>query len=213
MTIYFSDWLKDAMDEHRYTGIQLAQELSEKGLNYSPQYISNLRRGRLNLHKATEIANAMGWEPPMSEMTGYSNATVTVTTLQPCAGINIPDHTNEVLDTVKVSREWITRTYPTVKNLNNLAIFSCKGDSMEPTFTQEDTLLANRGYRQFEEDGVYIFTYHDQLLVKRIQNLPGKGYYVISDNTAYQPYTIELQDLEHVVVHAKLIGKFSFNKI
>lgn len=209
----YSEWLNDMLAEHRLSGKDLSDAMVAKGFKFSPQYVSKLRTSRLNLRKATEIANAMGWEPPMSELTGYSSTTVTVTTLQPSAGINIPDHTNEVLDTVKVSREWITRTYPTVKNLSNLAIFSCKGDSMEPTFTQEDTLLATRGYQQFEEDGIYIFTYHGQLLVKRIQNLPGKGYYVISDNPAYQPYTIELQDLEHVVVHAKLIGRFSFNKI
>lgn len=209
----YSEWLSNMMAEHRLSGKEFSEIMVAKGFRFSPQYVSKLRAGGLKLGKATEIANAMGWEPPRSELAGYSSATVTITTLQPSAGLNLPDHTNEVLDTVKVSREWITRTHPTVKNLNNLAIFSCRGDSMEPTFTQEDTLLANRGYRQFEEDGVYIFTYHDQLLVKRIQNLPGKGYCVISDNTAYQPYVIELQDLEHVVVHAKLIGRFSFNKI
>lgn len=209
----YSEWLNNMIAEHRLSGKEMSDIMIAKGFRFSPQYVSKLRSGGLRLGKATEIANAMGWGAPSIESSQTSSTTVTITTLQPIAGPSIPYHTNEVLDTVKVSRDWITSTYATIRNLNNLALFSCRGDSMEPTFTQEDTLLVSRGYQQFEEDGIYIFTYHDQLLVKRIQNLPGKGYYVISDNPAYQAYLIDHKNLEHVTIHAKLIGKFSFNRV
>lgn len=209
-TNIYSEWLQNMMHEHKINGVELADTLTERGVRSSKQYISNLRRGPMSHKKALEIAKAMGWTLPGEDK---EETSITITTLQPAAGHNVADHHNEVLSKVNVSREWLKKTYPKISNLNKLAIFSCKGDSMEPTFSQEDTLLASTGYTEFQEEGVYVFTYYDQLLVKRIQALPGKGYFVISDNTTYPPYVIEYEDLEHVTVHAKLVGKFSFSKV
>lgn len=225
----YSEWLKEMMHLHRLNGVELSAELKGKGVGMSQQYISNLRRGPMSENKARDIALAMNWPLPSldnqlstrdnvavcgtEEVKPHQSRTITLTTLQPSAGNLTHNHENEVLDTVKVSTEWLWKTYPGINNLSNLALFSCKGDSMCPTFSQEDTLLANRGYNEFQEDGIYIFTFHDQLLVKRIQPLPGKGYQVLSDNPLYPPYLITPSDQPFVTVHAKLVGKFSFSMI
>ena len=85
---------------------------------------------------------------------------------------------------------------------------------MEPTFDQEDTILVDRSTSTFEVDGVYVFTYHDSLMIKRIQRRPGRGYVVISDNKdLYDAYDLPNEDLENVRVHGRVVGKFGFVKI
>ena len=68
--------------------------------------------------------------------------------------------------------------------LGHLAASKIRGDSMEPTIFNGDTVICdNCG---FLEDGIYAVIYQGKGFVKRLQALP-EGVKIMSDNPAYEP--------------------------
>ena len=66
----------------------------------------------------------------------------------------------------------------------HLAAVKVRGDSMEPTLSNGDTIICDDlGY---DEDGIYIIHYKGKGFVKRLQQLVD-GVKIISDNPAYEP--------------------------
>lgn len=219
-----SEWIKEQMFNHRVRGVEVADKMTEAGKPTTPSYVSNVRRVGMSLQKANEIADVMGWEPPMKvmlkeEVNKHPDLTdtethIVISSLTPRAGCNEANNDYEILDKIQVSKYWLHATYPHINNLHTLALCSIKGDSMEPTFNEDDTILVDRSTLSFDSDGVYVFTYHDTLLIKRIQRRPGHGYMVISDNRdLYETYLISNEDLANVSVHGRVIGKFGFDRI
>ena len=218
-----SKWLKEKMHTHRVRGVDLVEKLNEAGITASPAYVSNLRRFGMSIKRAGEIAKVMDWEAPSiflsedsSSSTPTENSTthITISSLTPRAGVDVSANDSEVIDLVRVSRAWLRGQFPNLTNLQSLALCNIVGDSMEPTFDGDDTILVDCSTKQFDFDGVYVFTYYDTLLIKRIQRRPGVGYMVISDNRdLYEPYKINLEDLANVTVHGRVIGKFGFDRM
>ena len=70
------------------------------------------------------------------------------------------------------------------KFFGRLAASKIRGDSMEPTIFNGDTVICdNLG---FQEDGIYAIIYQGKGFVKRLQTVSG-GMKIISDNPAYEP--------------------------
>lgn len=89
-----------------------------------------------------------------------------------------------------VSDEWINKNVPNCTAINNLAIVTGFGDSMKPIYNPGDPLLVDRGVKQVDFDGVYFFRIGEEGFIKRLQRIPGRGIVAISENKAYQDWTI-----------------------
>lgn len=99
-------------------------------------------------------------------------------------------------------RKWLKRRG---FNENDLAIFWGTGDSMEPTISNNDTLVVHLGRTRPVDGHIYVVRNFDQFLVKRLQVLPG-ALLLLCDNKRYQPIELtndELHTFELVgqVVH------------
>lgn len=66
------------------------------------------------------------------------------------------------------------------------AALSVRGDSMEPTLADGDTILVDLSQRD-GADGIFCLRVGDTLLVKRVQHRLDGSLSVISDNPAYSP--------------------------
>jgi len=75
----------------------------------------------------------------------------------------------------------------------DLAIVWSKGDSMEPTISNNDTLVVHLGRTRPVDGHIYVVRNDDQLWVKRLQVLPG-SWLLLSDNKHYQPIEIPKDD-------------------
>ncbi len=85
---------------------------------------------------------------------------------------------------------------------------------MEPAIRDSDTLVADTTHNSFDSDDVYVFTYDDELYIKRIQRIPGEGVMMTSDNKElYAPIALGKEQLKNVTVHAKVVGKWGFQHI
>ncbi|MFQ5533440.1 MAG: XRE family transcriptional regulator [Sphingomonadales bacterium] len=83
-------------------------------------------------------------------------------------------------------------------NAKELAILKAKGDSMEPTVHDGNLLLIDQSDRGLR-DGIYAFVEGDVAYVKRIRRTHD-GVRIISDNSAYPPWTFPNERLDELQV-------------
>ena len=86
----------------------------------------------------------------------------------------------------------------------DLAIVWAKGDSMEPTINNNDTLVVHLG-RTVPQDGhIYIFRSAEELFVKRYQSTLG-AWRLISDNQIYQALEIKKEEQHQFQVIGQVV--------
>ena len=102
---------------------------------------------------------------------------------------------------VPFRRDWLS--IAAGRNWGMLAVIAVKGDSMEGVLNDGDTLLINLA-ETTPRDGLYVLRINDNLLVKRVQLMPGGRVNVISANEAYPSFEVDLQQADNGV---QIIGK------
>lgn len=87
-------------------------------------------------------------------------------------------------------------------SLNDLAVLTVDGDSMEPTLRQGDSVLVDMGQRRPQQkDGIYVIRTDGGLQVKRVAANPVTGRItVISDNKDLYPNFADLRPDEISVI-------------
>lgn len=90
-------------------------------------------------------------------------------------------------------------------NENELALVFAKGDSMEPTISDNETVLIDTSVKDLSDGQIYVIRNDDHLLVKRIQKLWNDGVKLLSDNKEYPPQEISSTDLERLEVIGKVV--------
>lgn len=91
-------------------------------------------------------------------------------------------------------------------NPRDLSVITVKGDSMADILHDGDKLLINHAKNQ-PATGLYVLRIGDELIVKRTQLLPDDKLSVKSENKAYDPFTINLKDLENKI---EIIGRIEW---
>lgn len=84
-----------------------------------------------------------------------------------------------------------------------LSIINVEGDSMEPTIGNGDLLFVDTTKSAYQGDGVYVFSYGENLYVKRLQ-FAGDTLLVISDNPLYKEWTITAENEHKFQIHGKV---------
>lgn len=92
---------------------------------------------------------------------------------------------------IYLNEAWLRETYRV--NPANLVVLPSAGESMEPTIKAAELLLVDRSATG-PGDGIYVLRLDGHLLVKRLQCLPGGLIRVSSDNHAYEPFTVRLDE-------------------
>lgn len=124
-----------------------------------------------------------------------------------------PDHQIEVIREITVHLDWIKTQGLAFSGIENLAIITGDGDSMNGTFRDGDSLLVDRGITDIRTDAVYVFTLDGDLFIKRLQRLTGGSLRMISDNPVYPAIMIEGADLEKVHIQARVLLVWNAKKL
>lgn len=77
----------------------------------------------------------------------------------------------------------------------SLSLITVVGDSMEPTLSDGDTVMICAAQDKPRDAALYVIRIDGDLLIKRLQRLPGQRIKVKSDNPAYGDYEIDLTSL------------------
>lgn len=72
----------------------------------------------------------------------------------------------------------------------DLSVLSVKGDSMEGVLNDRDVILVNHADTS-PASGLYVLRVEGDLIVKRVQKLPGGKLKVLSANQAYEPFEVD----------------------
>ena len=89
-------------------------------------------------------------------------------------------------------------------NENNLKVINIAGDSMQGTFESGDSIYVDISQKEFNGDGIYVFSFGRSLYVKRLQIIKDK-LVVISDNKMYERWEIHEHELDQLYVHGKVM--------
>ncbi|EDM64881.1 putative transcriptional regulator [Moritella sp. PE36] len=109
------------------------------------------------------------------------------------AGVGLLAEVEERPKTISFEPHWLRNeigVYP-----NNVFLMLVDGDSMQPTLKNGSMIMVNRDVDNLS-DGVYVMRHDNNLLVKRLQMLPGGIIRVKSDNTMYDPWEITKSQLD-----------------
>ncbi|MGF1716124.1 transcriptional regulator [Photobacterium chitinilyticum] len=80
-------------------------------------------------------------------------------------------------------------------NPANIFLMPVRGDSMAPTLKNHALIMVHK-VNEFSGDGVYVFRFDGQLMVKRLQFMP-KIIKVVSDNPTYENWELLKADLKN----------------
>ncbi len=88
---------------------------------------------------------------------------------------------------------------------NQLVLETATGELMTPTIRNGNTLLIDTSDRTFRNFGIYVLEINGQRLVKRVQRKHDGSLVLISDNTAYQPDTVDKTAASEVIVVGRVV--------
>jgi phage repressor protein C with HTH and peptisase S24 domain len=77
---------------------------------------------------------------------------------------------------------------------NHLSVITVKGDSMEGVLNDGDNILVNHANNK-PSSGLYVIRIGEDLIVKRVQSLPGGRLLITSANEAYAPFEVDISSL------------------
>lgn len=93
--------------------------------------------------------------------------------------------------------------------VSRLVLFDVRGDSMEPTVKDRDTVLVNTSETDIHSGDLYAIRIGDEISIKRLERLPGK-ILVKSDNPGHHSYEVDLNEIDGefaVIGRVRWIGR------
>lgn len=128
-------------------------------------------------------------------------------------GASLPAH-DAVIDNLRLTKDWVHQNLRAMSNPSNLAVLSAYGDSMEPTLSDGDLCLVDRGVNEVKIDAVYVLQLKDELFIKRLQRRNDGTILMISDNKNYPPYEIKVgNNFEHFKVLGRVLWAWNGRKL
>lgn len=119
----------------------------------------------------------------------------------------------DVIRDMTVHLDWLVRRGVSYSKLENLAIITGDGDSMEGTFSDGASLLVDMGITEIRTDAIYVFTLDGDLFIKRLQRITGRSLWMISDNPKYKPVELAGDKLDRMHVHARVLLIWDVKKV
>ncbi|OBS37813.1 repressor [Pseudomonas syringae pv. syringae] len=208
-----ASYLSQLLNGHRKLGEKAAATLEEK-INLHPGSLVNpeLLSGS---DTAEIIVPAVA--PVDTRTVMQSLGFITIPHLDVAASMgsgNVPpDSQIEVIKDITVHLDWLKTQGLAFSRIENLAIITGDGDSMDGTFRDGDSLLVDRGITEIRTDAVYVFTLDGDLYIKRLQRMTGGALRMISDNPLYPAIIIEGADLTKVHIQARVLLVWNAKKL
>lgn len=112
--------------------------------------------------------------------------------IQASAGNGALALSEEPIDFLAFQEAWLR-----ARNINPkyARVLTARGDSMEPTIRDGDTLLVDTSIDRVRDNAIYIVVYDGLVLVKRMHGKFDGSMTLISDNAIYPPETISAHDV------------------
>ncbi|WP_220701762.1 S24 family peptidase [Brenneria goodwinii] len=162
-------------------------ECKENDVNYSAGKDNNYQKHVE--YSLTDFLDEFALIPGYDVQVSTGNGTSALDERQPCRHLAF-------------RRKWLSyRGF----NEKDLLLVWAKGDSMEPTISNNDTLVVNTALTKPVDGHIYVIRQDDTLWAKRVQVQPG-AWLLISDNKAvYPPIEIKREDMANFEVIGQVV--------
>jgi phage repressor protein C with HTH and peptisase S24 domain len=107
------------------------------------------------------------------------------------AQLTITGNGGQATQSIALRHQWLKHRGLNEKDL--VMVFT-KGDSMEPTISDNNTLIVDTSDTEPQDGGIYAIRNDGHLLVKRTQVAVGQGVWLISDNKEYKEQLVRFED-------------------
>lgn len=122
----------------------------------------------------------------------------------------VPAEYSEVIRNVVIREEVLREKGVTYTSAQALSMITGWGQSMEGTINDKDPVIVDRGVNDYQGEGVYVLTWHGDLLIKRIQRKDEDYVWLISDNKNYEKQSARIDD---IIIHAKVLLVWNSKKL
>lgn len=122
----------------------------------------------------------------------------------------LPPEYSEVIRNVVIREELLRDKGVSYTSPQALAIITGWGQSMEGTINDKDPVIVDRGVNDYAGEGVYVLSWHGDLLIKRLQRKDENHVWLISDNPKNKDLEARIDD---VTIHAKVLLVWNANKV
>ncbi|MDI3325608.1 helix-turn-helix transcriptional regulator [Pontibacterium granulatum] len=122
--------------------------------------------------------------------------------IQVAAGAGAFPENEEPSRKLAFRHKWLK--YRNLKEADLVLVFA-KGDSMEPTISDNNTLLIDTSKQDLTDGNIYVIRVNSHLVVKRVQTLLNRDIMLLSDNKEYHPETIKPDQLQDLQVIGKVV--------
>lgn len=124
---------------------------------------------------------------------------IPVLTLEAACGIGTFSNDSYITAMFSATREWLTLNLR--RNPDNLCLIHAVGDSMTDTIKPNDMVFVDPEAAKQPSDGIWVYSSEEQIFLKRLQFLPKHRLKIISDNPAYETYTILIDESFKLLAH------------
>lgn len=87
----------------------------------------------------------------------------------------------------------------------DLVLVFARGDSMEPTISDNNTLMIDTSKTELSDGAIYVIRVNSHLVAKRVQTLTNRDIMLLSDNEAYRPETLTPEQSQDLAVIGKVV--------
>ncbi|SFA66732.1 Phage repressor protein C, contains Cro/C1-type HTH and peptisase s24 domains [Pseudomonas sp. NFPP13] len=122
----------------------------------------------------------------------------------------VPAEYSEVIRNVVIREEVLREKGVAYTSAQALSMITGWGQSMEGTINDKDPVIVDRGVSDYQGEGVYVLTWHGDLLIKRLQRKDEDHVWLISDNRNYERQSARIDD---VTIHAKVLLVWNAKKV
>ncbi|WP_417595041.1 XRE family transcriptional regulator [Oceanospirillum sp.] len=165
-----------------------------KAANVSLQWLAT-GEGRMVLGDDQAGSEASELEEEFALVPGYN--------VQVSAGHGaLPDAFEKPTRKLAFRHKWLRFRGLRVKDL--VLVFA-KGDSMEPTISDNNTLMVDTSQRDLQDGNIYVIRTDGHLIVKRVQQLLNRNVLFISDNKSYEKMEITQAELASLDIIGKVV--------
>jgi phage repressor protein C with HTH and peptisase S24 domain len=122
---------------------------------------------------------------------------IPVLSLEAACGLGAFSNDNYITAMFSATREWLALNLR--QNPDNLCLIHAIGDSMTDTIKPNDMVFVDPEATKQPSDGIWVYSNEEQIFLKRLQFMPKQKVKIISDNPAYETYTIDITDSFHLL--------------
>ncbi|WEL58023.1 LexA family transcriptional regulator [Pseudomonas kermanshahensis] len=198
------------------SGSTAAEKVLEMLRKYGGKSLDATAQGKIARAVADSLSESSTPSAPASQaavmvMPGHGDISIPQYDIRAAMGHGqVPAEYSEVIRNVIIREEVLREKGVTYTSAQALSIITGWGQSMEGTINDKDPVIVDRGVTDYQGEGVYVLSWHGDLLIKRLQRKDEEHMWLISDNPKNKDLQARTDDL---TIHAKVLLVWNARKL